>query len=221
MPTLAYYAGLITSQHANKPKFIASVAASMQPLIDIQGALGALPPAFDLDEAIGAQLDIVGLWVGIGRRVAIPLTDVYFAWDTAGLGWDQGAWMGPFDSPDGLVSLDDDSYRTLIRTKIAANSATGTIPNAQAVLDLIMTGKPGLLYIEDHQDMSVLIGLAGDLPDAITQALISPNYIKVTATTVKAQFVKTSVSGTPCFGFDVENEYVSGWDTGSWAIPTS
>lgn len=128
------YLRLITSQHRGRPRFAATVEALVAPLADLQDFLATVPGAFDLDSAIGAQLDIAGLWVGRSRQVETPLQGVYFSFDTDGLGFDQGNWKGPFDPDAGLVSLDDESYRTLLRTKIAANAWDGTLPSAAKIL---------------------------------------------------------------------------------------
>src|SRR6516164_6772126 len=100
------YTSLITSEHSSKPRFSAMVAAVAQCFADQINVMQSIPAAFDLDQAIGVQLDAVGLWAGITRQVATPLS-VYFSLDTTGLGFDQGNWQGPFDPSSGLVSLDD------------------------------------------------------------------------------------------------------------------
>lgn len=125
------YTSLITTEHAGKPKFAAMAAAVAQCFADQINVLQSIPAAFDVDTAIGVQLDAVGLWAGIRRQVRTPL-NVYFSLDTVGLGFDQGNWQGPFDPGTGLTSLDDETFRTLIRAKIAANSWDGTIPSAAA-----------------------------------------------------------------------------------------
>lgn len=221
MPPLSTYTARITSEHSLQPNYMAAIALTLQPFADASAFLASLPTAFDLDIAIGAQLDAVGQWVGISRRIATPIAGVYFSLDTAGLGFDQGVWQGPFDPTEGLVSLDDNSYRTLLRAKIAANNWDGTLAGALAVLSLVLIGKTGLLYIEDRQDMSMIIGLAGTLPDAVTQALISPRYLHVTPAGVHADFLRTSSSGSPIFGFDVDNSYIGGFDNGAWAVAVS
>src|ERR1700761_2587677 len=111
------YLDLVTSEHADKPNFNAMIAVLTQPFVDMQNLMASMPGLFDLDTAIGAQLDRVGLWVGISRVLKIPLQGVYFSFDTEGLGWDQGTWKGPFDPADQLVSLGDEPYRRLLRAK--------------------------------------------------------------------------------------------------------
>lgn len=140
MVDVSQYTGLITSEHADKPKFTAMVSAVAQCFVDQQNALGTFIPSFDLDEAVGDQLDTLGAWVGIGRRVRTPLTGVYFSFDIAGVGFDQGVWQGPFDPSTGITVLDDDTYRLLIRAKIGANHWDGTLASSAAILNLIFQG---------------------------------------------------------------------------------
>lgn len=140
MADVSKYTGLITSEHADKPKFNAMVSAVAQCFVDQQNALGNFIPSFDLDEAVGDQLDTLGAWVGISRRVRTPLTGVYFSFDIAGVGFDQGVWQGPFDPSTGITLLDDDTYRLLIRAKIGANHWDGTLASSAAILNLIFQG---------------------------------------------------------------------------------
>lgn len=137
MPDIKDYTGKITSEHADKPKYMAMVEAVSQCFLDTNEVAAGLPDDFDLDLANDAQLDDVGLWVGISRNIPTPLTNVYFALDTPGLGFDQGAWKGPFDPDNGITVLDNETYRSLIRAKIGANHWDGTLESSKAILDLI------------------------------------------------------------------------------------
>lgn len=139
MADLTDYSGLITSEHNQRPKFMAVVEALAQPMVDLQNVLGSMPGEFDLDSAVGAQLDAVGEWVGISRVVNTPLTGVYFSFDTAGLGFDQGVWKGPFDPDTGLTRLDDETYRLVLRAKIGANHWDGTLESSKAILNAIFS----------------------------------------------------------------------------------
>src|SRR5690348_17170401 len=107
MAQVSDYTGLITSEHADKPKFMAMVAAVAQCAVDQMTLLQSMPTAFDLDAAVGVQLDAVGIWVGLNRNIAVPIDNVYFSWDTAGVGWDQGVWKQPGDPDNGITRMDD------------------------------------------------------------------------------------------------------------------
>lgn len=69
---MSKYTELITNYHATKPKFLAHVDLMTRPLIDVAAATRGLITAFDIDSAVGVQLDILGLW--IGRNGGVPST---------------------------------------------------------------------------------------------------------------------------------------------------
>lgn len=219
MADITKYTDRITSEHNHQPDFMAVVEALTQPMVDVQNLLGSMPGKFDLDNAIGAQLDDVGLWVGISRNVPVPLTNVYFSFDTAGLGFDQGNWKGPFDPDAGLTRLDDDTYRLVIRAKIGANHWDGTLESSKAILDSIFGGGT-FVFIQDNQDMSMTIGIAGNIPSAVFLALLANGIIPLKPEGVGINIViVTSVDGDPIFGFDMSNDLVAGFDVGAWGTP--
>ncbi len=219
MADLTDYTGLITSEHNQRPKFMAVVEALAQPMIDLMNLLGAMPGKFDLDHAVGVQLDDVGRWVGISRSVATPLTGVYFSFDTPGVGFDQGNWKGPFDPDAGLTLLDDDTYRLVLRAKIGANHWDGTLEATVTILNSIFNVGT-YVFIQDNQDMSMTIGVAGNVPSAVFLALLEGGYIPLKPEGVRVNFViVTSVDSAPIFGFDMDNDLVAGFDTGAWGTP--
>ena len=219
MAELNDYTALITSEHSDKPKFMAVVEMLSAPLVDLMNVLGGAPILFDLDVAIGDQLDVLGQWIGLSRYVSTPLTGVYFSFDVAGLGFDQGVWKGPFDPDTGLVSLDDDTYRLTLRAKIAANHWDGTPGAAADIIDSLAPAG-ARVFLEDPCDMSIRIGIAGKQPPALYIALLKNGFLSLKPEGVHVNYAVTSVDGAPIFGFDLDNEYVAGFDTGAWAAQT-
>ncbi len=218
--TVAQYVSLVTSEHNQQPNFIATISTTVQPFVDIQNTLLVMPSGYDVVTATGAQLDAVGLWVGLSRYVDTPLANTYFSWDVTGVGWDQGYWQGPFDPSQGVVRLSDGVYRFALYAKIAANSWNGTIAGAASALANIFnaTETPGaLLYIEDRQDMSMLYGVAGAIPGNIYLALLTEGYIPLVPGGIAVTYMQTTKSGSPCFGLDASGAYVAGLDQGAWA----
>lgn len=215
------YVGRITSYHRGLPKFTATVALSAEAYADLINVAQALPSAFDLDTAIGVQLDIVGQWVGRTRYITTPINNAWFSWDTAGLGWGQGVWRDPYASETGLTRLDDDTYRLLLRAKIAANNWDGTVAGAAAALSIIFGTGATILYIEDRGDMHMIMGMAGAIPNALVLSLFSGGYIPLKPGGVAVEYVVTSLSNTPVFGWGVagaDGKPLAGWGEGSWAV---
>lgn len=223
--TIADYTSLITSEHNQQPAFVATVSLACQAYVDLQNVLLSLPGLYDLDVAAGVQLDAVGLWVGVSRFVPEPLTGVYFELDSDPLGLDRGYLEGPFDPPDGLVRLDDETYRVLLRARIIANHWHGKISDAMPALAELFIDSPtpdALIFIQDNMDMSMTFAIAGQSPGAAVLALLATNALGLKPTGVRVNYTQTSVYGAPIFGLDVENGYISGLDVGAFgiAIPT-
>ncbi|VVD29149.1 DUF2612 domain-containing protein [Paraburkholderia dioscoreae] len=219
MAQISDYTDLVTSEHADKPKFMATIEALTSCFVDLRNFQQSVPEAFDLDDAVGVQLDAVGLWVGIGRQVATPLTGVYFSLDVSGLGFDQGVWQGPFDPSTGLTTLDDETYRMLIRARIGANHWDGTAETSVAILRSIFDTS-SRVFIQDHDDMSISICIAGSPPNALSLALLKGGYIPLKPETVRVNtVVVTTLTGAPLFGFDMDNDLVAGFETGAWGVP--
>ena len=97
------YTALVTSEHAKRPKFMARVALTTGAMAQASDAALALPGAFSVDSAIGAQLDRVGLWVGVSRKQTIPVPNAFFSWNTVGKGWNQANWKGPLEPTEGIL----------------------------------------------------------------------------------------------------------------------
>ncbi|WFC66420.1 DUF2612 domain-containing protein [Achromobacter denitrificans] len=216
MADVEKYLDLITAFHRDKPKFSAMVGAVSKCFVDAQNLYAQMVAAYDLDAAVGVQLDAVGEWVGISRNVQTPLVGVYFSFDIAGLGFDEGVWQGPFDPDTGVTSLDDDTYRLLIRAKIAANHWDGTLEGSAAILNLIFGNTGTHVFIQDNGDMSIDIGVSGQRPTAIFLALLTGGYIPVKPEGVRVNYYIVPDVAGPIFGFDVDNDYISGFDTGVW-----
>lgn len=212
------YSLLITSEHRDKPLFMAVVKALAQGPVDIQAIEAAFPTDYDLDVAAGVQLDAVGKWVGISRNLQVQLANVYFSWDdTPLLGWDSGSWKGDFDPTTGIVSLPDDAYRGLIRAKIAANQWDGSIGGAQAIWDMVFAGAQTII-LQDNQDMSMVIAFFGPPLTAIQQALLTGGYFPLKPAGVRINFYGVPANTGPLFAWDadVSSTTLAGWDSGSW-----
>lgn len=216
------YLNRITSEHNQQPDFIAFLTALLQPLVDqLEINSTDLMTAFDLDTAVGVQLDAVGVWIGRSRQLSVPITGVYFTFDI-GPGFDKGIFRGPFDPPDSIVSLPDDQYRILLYATVAANHWDGTIPGAYAAYAIIFGPGGYVLMIRDWQDMSMDLILAGPVPDALTLALFEGGYLSLKPVGVRIRdYISPGVPGK-MFMFDAppSSPYFAGFDKGAFANVT-
>lgn len=89
-----YYSNLLILQYHNKPKARATIEATTDLMPDnlIQGVING----FDINTAVGKQLDILGEYVGVDRN---------------------------YISNGAVTLLSDDEYRLLLKLKIACNTS--------------------------------------------------------------------------------------------------
>lgn len=212
------YLALVTTEHGDRPKYMASLRAGLEQILASATLVAAIETSFDIDTAIGVQLDILGQWIGRSRAIAVPITGAYFTWDdTDADGWDSGVWKDIYDPDSGLVSLPDDSYRVLLKAKIAANHWDGSIPGAYDVWAGAFGASP-IILIQDNQDMTMFVGIIGPPLSAVTKALITGGYIPLKPEGVKVNYIVSPDTG-PLFAWDVVNgTTLDGWETGRWGI---
>src|SRR5512139_586176 len=112
---ISNYTSLVTRFHKKRPKFIETITQSLQPIVDGYNFVEGLPEKFDLDTAIGVQLDVVGKWINLSRDVYIPVPDPWFRFGDAKRGWSQGYWAEPLYFKENMAVLDDETYRRLLK----------------------------------------------------------------------------------------------------------
>lgn len=212
------YVNLIPSANAAQPNFVSMIEAVTQAWADMVAVYGTIPNLYDLDSAVGQQLDVVGQWIGASRKLDAAISGVYFAFDTAGVGFDQGVWLGPYDPVSGVVFLPDDHYRAVLRARILNNHWDGSKEQAYALSAVILGPMGYQLFFEDFGDLSINIGLVGgSAPPALLVALFQYGVINIKPAGVRINnFIFQSQAG-PVFAFDITNSYFAGFDQGSWA----
>jgi hypothetical protein len=216
MSDIEDYQNLVTSEHAGQPNFNAMIGVDVSTQVQVQALFQEMLTLFNLSTPpVGNQLDIIGQWVGVSRNVSIPITGVFFSWDsTVTLGWDSGIWQNPGAST--ITSLPDSVYLTLILATIASNNWNGIIEGAYAIWAILF---PNLnLLIQDNQDMTMVVALQGYPLDALTLALLEGGYLALKPEGVEILEYIVPSDTNPLFGWDLDNAYVQGWDTGSWGI---
>lgn len=221
--TLYEYLALIPPFNANKPRFVNMLAALIQPMIDAQNMLAALTADFDLDTAVGVQLDVVGQWLGRSRYLTTPLTGVYFTLHAAGDtvqrdGFDQGQWLGNYDPTTQIIAMPDDTYRKILKLQAIANVWDGTVPSIQAAFNAVYPG----VVVQDLGDqsgglMTMDVLIPGIDMNSLELAALEQDF-PIKPSGVHVNIIESSVSTTPIFGFDVDNNIIGGLDAGSWGV---
>lgn len=144
------YISSITSEHRDKPNFIAWLSSSLNIVDGVYNLLLDMDSNFDIDNAIGIQLDMLGTIIGRSRTLNFQ----------------------PLNGSDPV--LNDAYYRLVLKAKIAMNNWDGTIPQIYEIWDNIFTDIQ--LQLADKQDMSFTAYILGYV-DQVRQSLIQAGYI--------------------------------------------
>lgn len=186
MAVVQEYIDLVTSEHYNKPNFIAYLTAFLEKLQSVTELYDSFDILFNLENAVGDQLDIIGNIVGISRNLPVEEENI----------------------PD---TLDDDLYRYVIKSRIYFNHWNGTREGLEATIEAVF---PDLQYeIVDDQDMSYEVTIINPLATTQEIALLKAGYILPKPSGVRVNY---EVINKPYFGFDADTDFVKGWDKGTW-----
>lgn len=181
----SYYQNLLTSEYKVSPNINAWLAGVCGYLTDLQTFLSSFTTQFDLADASGVQLDILGTIIGISRTVGFQ--------PTAG----------------GNPTLNDATYRILLSATIFQNQWDGTIGSFQAFWSKLFPG--GNIGIQDNMNMTADIIVYGAFSQIILD-LINNGYIVPRPQAVLYTYI--TPSNLPLLGLDANNSYIGGWDRG-------
>jgi hypothetical protein len=183
------YLNLITSQYQNSLKFLAWLRVVLQKLNDATALLATMATYFDLDLAIGSQLDVLGQYLNQSRILSFI--------------------------PAGQATnvLGDSDYRFLLKATVIKNNWNGKVPSYAAAWAMMMPD--GQIFIDDNQDMTMTVYVAGNF-SAVKQSLIENGLVVPKPAGVLLNYY---FGVYPVFGYDLANSYVAGYDVGTWFSP--
>ncbi len=214
------------------------VANTTQPFADLIALLGNTTELYDLDTATGAQLDVLGQWVGVSRYLRVAITGVFFSLDVAP-GLDQGIVWDSVNVPDQqLTALPDDEFRILLKVRILNNFWDGSLPSLYNILQVFFNPNPqsnatlgGTFilgtstlgygqqlypFVQDNNDLSIYFGFTREAPTPVAQALLTQGELDIKPAGVLIRNYVYPTQNGPIFAFDVDNQYFAGLDYGVW-----
>ena len=181
------YLKLITSEHSVQSKYTSFVKTFLDMISPIVNIYNDFDVLFALDYAAGDQLDKLGELVGIGRQ--LPIVDERIP-----------------------ATLDDDTYRLVIKAKIYKNHWDGTRKGLQDIFDAFF---PNIPYeIIDNQDMSYAVVLTDPEADDVFVGLIMNGYILPKPSGVRVDY---DIMDSALFGWDSDTQFIKGWDKADWS----
>ena len=162
---LNYYAGLLIIQYANKTKANADVKLGCS-IYTGDFLIGDIENAFDIDTAVGDQLDLIGKLVGLPREAyGFDFGIKYFAEDDYDnpMPDSEGYGFSDVDAPTdaifkdydvtrhSLYAMTDFQYRKMLKLKIVLNNGVSTDKQFDSILyEVFGTG----ITVVDNLDMT-------------------------------------------------------------------
>lgn len=180
------YLDKITSEYKTQPKFMKMNEALLQILDDVEETTRTIGPSYDLNTASGTQLDVIGVILGLSRKLDFQ----------------------PKNGPD---VLDDSTYRTCLKARIAFNQWNGTRGGLEDILNAVFP--QAAFLITDNLDMSItVIYVAGDASPYLLELLGNDLIIP----RPEGVLMNYSSAENAIFAWDTDEEYFKGWDEGYW-----
>jgi hypothetical protein len=165
-----YYANLLIMQYHDRTKAVATIKGVLKPLFMDQLPV-AVQDAYDVETAVGVQLDVLGKYVGVSR---------------SGYGL------------DGPITLDDSDYRQLIKMVLIKNNSGSSLATIQS---LLAGAFPGQVFVSDNQVMGLNYVIVESLGTSdLLELLVTGGYLpRPMGVSVSATIVPEH--DDPFFGF--------------------
>lgn len=167
----------IYAQYRNKPKAVAWYNITRSLATQLSDAAQSVRIMYNIDQAYGAQLDIIGRIVVIPRSYigAVTLNPGMFANP-------DGAEFGDTDAMFSALSVDqdeqmsDDLYRLVIKSKIIKNNSDATIESILYGMNFLLPNAE-VLRVTDGENMSFSVEFYGNITNLERWALLNVDLV--------------------------------------------
>lgn len=169
----------IYAQYRNAPKAVVWYNITRQLAAKLGDAAQAVRVMYDIDNAEGAQLDVIG-------RIVVQSRD-FMGQVTMTPGWCAAAVNDPTECGDpsdmcSALSIDqdaqmsDDLYRLAIKAKIIKNNSDATIESILEGMNFLLPNAD-VLRVTDGEDMSFSIEFYGNISELERWALRNQSFV--------------------------------------------
>lgn len=180
------YLKMIASQHNEKFNFMLYNKTLLDMACAGANVMEDMINQFNLDQAVGVQLDTLGVLLSTNR--ALPTQSTVLP-----------------------QVLPDDLYRLVLKAKVMQKVWDGTIEGIYHITKTIMPEASVWLY--DNQDMTMTIYVISEtITDEVAELFLKGYIIpKPSAVRINLEILKEAF-----FGYDEETRLVDGYDKGRW-----
>ncbi len=182
----APYLQLITSEYSKSEKYNKYVEAFLKKISPLFDVFNSYDELFNLENAQGQQLDIIGSLLGLSRN--LPVDNEYIG-----------------------GTLNDEYFRLVLKSAILKYHWDGSRQGLENILKEVL---PNAVFdIIDNQDMSYDVNIISSDFSQEYLALLQLGYILPKPSGVRVNY---SVVDKPLFGWDTDSAFIKGWDEATW-----
>ena len=183
------YVNLLIKQYWEKPKAAAEIGMMAGTWRKTFEWIDSFSDEFDLNNATGDRLDIIGRIVGIGRNIPYSIPKIAFGFDENpnSRGFDdlfsplddRAPFQDLFESESTELVLDDNAYRQFIRAKIAKNTFGPYLSGNDflSIQDAVINIFGGLAYVTDNYDMTLTLHVSAVFNSTTLDAILKMSLI--------------------------------------------
>ena len=167
----------IYAQYRTKPKAVAWYQITRKLAAELEDPATAVRVMYDIDTAVGEQLNIIGRIVVVDRTFTgeVALHPGLFAEpDGAEFGDEEAVFAAPYVDQDGQMS--DDLYRLVIKSKIIKNNSDATIDSILYGMNFLLPHAE-VLRVTDGEDMSFSVEFYGQITNLERWALLNVKLV--------------------------------------------
>ncbi len=169
----------IYAQYRTKPRAVAWYNIVRSLAAEIESAADAVRIMYEIDTAVGEQLNILGRIVVIDRNyiAPVPMVATQFAASTDNPGeFGNDSAMFSALSIDSDSELTDELYRLIIKSKIIKNNSDATIESILFGMNFMLPNAE-VLRVTDNEDMSFTVEFYGNITEVERYAVLNSTLV--------------------------------------------
>lgn len=167
----------IYAQYRTKPKAVAWYEITRKLAVELGSAIDAVRVMYNIDTAVGEQLNIIGRVVVVDRSFVgqVALDPGLFALtDGDEFGDTEAVFAALYVDQDGQMS--DELYRLVIKSKIIKNDSDASIESILYGMNFLLPNAD-VLRVTDGEDMSFSVEFYGNITNLERWALLNASLV--------------------------------------------
>lgn len=163
---------LIILQYSDKPNAVAEMTNLLSEYQELWTFFESFIPNFDIDQAWGDRLDLIGKIVGFNRTVTLLIDKKYFGFEgqTNALGFGQAPFYRDGDERYTSTDLSDTDYQFYLKAKIIKNNVNARMAGENSLQRAYLYLFDNQGHVVDNKDMTLTLVLSN--PDFLNKVLV-------------------------------------------------